>query len=571
MKRKWHIRRPDTGIVRQLCDALGCHPVTAAVLANREFTTPAAATAFLDANLRDLRSPFELKDMDRAVSRIHDALLREEKILVFGDYDVDGVTATSLLLGFLEEVGAKVDYYVPHRVTEGYGLSETHIEEHAVPNGFRLLITVDCGIGSHRAVQAAAAAGIDVIITDHHQVPDGLPGALAVINPKRRDTSDEFSSLAGVGVAYLLLICLRKHLRDHGFWRNRPEPNLKSACDLVALGTVADIVPMTGENRILTRLGLEVMSVGARPGIQALLASSAIRDPVSEEDIAFRLAPRINAAGRIGHARTAVALLTATDGKEAAGLAAELNELNETRKSIEARMLRNIQERLMLRQDLNRRPALVLCDPQWHEGVLGIVAAKLVDRYQRPVILISTRSGIGRGSGRSIPGFDLCEGLKAAGECLEGFGGHAGAAGLSIKPENLERFTERFENLVRERTDPARFVPELTLDQEISFDQISPRLADELERLKPYGEANPEPLFMARNLRVTFAQALSQAHWKMALVQPSAKSTQPLSAIQFNAERMDAKPRYLEKIAFRLRWNRWDGKKNLQLLIEEIQ
>jgi single-stranded-DNA-specific exonuclease len=571
MERKWQIRTADRGIVQQLRDTLKCHPVTATVLANRNFSSPAAARAFLNADLKDLRSPLAVKDMDRAVSRIHEAILREEKILIFGDYDVDGVTAVSLLLGFLQETGARVGYYVPHRISEGYGLNESHIREHAAPNGYRLLITVDCGIGSHEAVRAAEAAGIDVIITDHHQVSNGLPEALAVINPKRPDATDEFSPLAGVGVVYLLLICLRKHLREHGFWKERAEPNLKNACDLVALGTVADIVPMIAENRIFTRIGLDVMAATARPGIRALLAASAIRDPVNEEDIAFRLAPRINAAGRIGHARTAVALLTTTDWREAADLAAELNELNETRKSIEGQILRQIQERLMIRSDLNQRPALVLSDPDWHEGVLGIVAAKLVNRYQRPVILISTRSGTGKGSARSIPGFDLYEGLRATGEHLEGFGGHTGAAGLAIKPENVDRFTEHFEAVVREHTDPSLFVPVLTVDQELTFDQISPRLADELEGLRPYGEANPEPLFMARNLKVTFAQALSDTHWKMALAQPSAKTTQPLSAIRFNAGRMDTKPKYLEKIAFRLRWNCWNGKRNLQLLIEEIQ
>ncbi|MFH0731214.1 MAG: single-stranded-DNA-specific exonuclease RecJ [Pseudomonadota bacterium] len=572
MKKKWRIQTPDSQSVRQLCEALKCHPITASVLCNRNLADVSAAHAFINTSIKDLRPPFAVKDMGRAVKRIHTALVQKEKILIFGDYDVDGITATVLFFEFLKAAGARVDYYVPHRVTEGYGLRESHIRDHVEPNRYDLLITVDCGIASHEAVCAANKAHIDVIITDHHQVPETLPEALAVINPKRADCNAGFAPLAGVGVVYLVLICLRKYLRDQGFWAGNTEPNLKTACDLVALGTVADIVPLILENRILTQIGIDALNSGQRPGIMALLEAAGVNGPLAGgEDISFRLAPRINAAGRIGHANSAIELLMTRDADKAAHLADTLNKLNTERRSIENAMLKQILERLMTYPDLNRKPALILSDPNWHEGVLGIVAAKLVDRYYRPVILISTRNGAGKGSARSIPGFNLHDGLLKAAGCLESFGGHAAAAGLSIKKENIARFTSQFENIVKENTRPEAFIPVVTIDQEITFDQISPLLADELERLQPFGEGNPEPLFSARNIRIAYSQMMGGVHRRMRLTQPGTQSSQALHAIQFNVAPAPSASEHLDQIAFRLRWNRWNGKKTLQLLIEETQ
>lgn len=573
MKKQWRIQTPDSQIVRRLCEALDCHPVTAAVLSNRNLADVSNARAFLNTSLKDLRPPFAIKDMDRAVKRIHAALVQRQKILIFGDYDVDGITATVLFVEFLKSAGARqVDYYVPHRVTEGYGLREKHIRDVVEPNRYDLLITVDCGIGSHEAVAAANRAKIDVIITDHHTVPETLPEALAVINPKRADCDAGFAPLAGVGVVYLVLICLRKYLRDRGFWKQIAEPNLKNACDLVALGTVADIVPLTRENRILTQTGIDALNSGQRPGIRALLEAAGVNGPVAGgEDISFRLAPRINAAGRIGHAHSAIELLTTRDTEKAAHLADALNRLNTERRVIEQAMLKQILERLMTFPDLNRKPALILSDPSWHEGVLGIVAAKLVDRYYRPVILISTRNGTGKGSARSIPGFNLHEGLLKAANCLESFGGHAAAAGLSIKKENIARFSSIFEGIVKENTRLEAFTPVITIDQEIRFDQISPQLADELERLQPFGEGNLEPLFSARDIRISYSQTMGGAHRRMRLLQPGTPASQALHAIQFNVSPAHSDSEHLDQIAFRLRWNRWNGKKTLQLLIEEAE
>lgn len=570
MKKQWQIQTPDKQAVRQLHEALDCHPVAAAVMVNRNLTSAADARDFMDSSLKNLRPPFNIKDMTCAVQRIHAALQDRERILIFGDYDVDGVSATALLFEFLRAVGALVDYYVPHRVTEGYGLRAKHIHEIAVPKGYKLLITVDCGISNHEAAVAAGRAGVDLIITDHHLAPETLPEATAVINPKRADCISGFETAAGVGVVYFLLICLRRYLRDTGFWKDRPEPNLKDACDLVALGTVADVVPLIKENRILAKIGLEVINAGRRPGVKALLAAAAVRDSiVSAEDISFRLAPRINAAGRMDDANSVVELLVTRDPERARSLAAELNQMNEQRQIVEKTMLAQIRERLLSVPNLNQFPAIVLFDAQWHEGVLGIVSARLADRFHRPVVLISTRNGIGKGSARSIPGFDLFEGLKMAAHHLESYGGHAAAAGLSIKRENISGFTAEFESIVKANTDPAAFTPILTIDQELSFDQISEHLADDLEKLQPFGEGNPEPLFMSRNIKVSYSQIIGRGHRKMSLVQPSAKTSRMLSAIQFNIDTSGPSPEYLKKIAYRLRWNHWNGKKTLQLLIED--
>lgn len=571
MNKQWQIQTPDKASIKKLCDTLKCHPIAAAVLANRNLTSPSDAHNFLNTSLKNLRPPFAIKDMNPALRRIHSALEKKEKILIFGDYDVDGVTATALFFDFFTAMGAPVSYHVPHRITEGYGLRERHIHEVARPNQIELIITVDCGVSSLQAVAAARKANIDVIITDHHQTPDTLPEATAVINPKRSDCQAGFEPLAGVGVVYAVLICLRKYLRDRGFWKDVPEPNLKNYCDLVALGTVADIVPLIRDNRILTQTGLEIINTGRRVGIQALLKAAGVQGPITtSDDIAFRLAPRINAAGRIAHAHTAIELLTTQDPEKAARIAMALNQTNEKRRSTQQDIFKQIQERLATQPNLNKKPAIILSDPHWHQGVLGIVAAQLAERYYRPVILLTTQNGIGKGSARSIPAFNLYEGLAQTSALLESFGGHAGAAGLTIKTENISRFRDAFENTVKNNTEPEAFVPVITIDQEISFDQITEQLADELERMQPFGDGNPEPLFMARNLRVSYSQVIGGAHRRMRLIQPSAGSTQPIHAIQFNVRSIQPAPETLDRIAFRLRWNRWNGKKTLQLLVEEM-
>lgn len=573
MKKKWHIHTPDSDLTCKLADSLGCHRAVAAVLINRGFAIPDRAASFLTPALAHIRSPFLMKDMDRAVSRIISALRDHEKILIFGDYDVDGMTATTLLLDFLTCLGMNVDYYIPDRLTEGYGLSTEAVEKQAIPRNINLIITVDCGISSHKAISAARRAGIDVIVTDHHNPPPCLPEAYAILNPKQADCSSGFTSLAGVGVAFNLVLALRKRLRDDGFWSatGGVEPNLKAACDLVALGTVADMVPILEENRIYVKAGLEVLSSSPRPGLRALLDVSGVTDrSVDTWDVAFRLAPRLNAAGRLRHGSMGCELLTTSSDETAQRIAEELSRENNRRKDIEGRILSDITRRLKANPQLLQR-SLVLDGQGWHEGVIGIVASRLVNRYARPVVLISVADGTGKGSARSPEGFDLFEALKGCARHLKKFGGHQFAAGLTLRAEDIPAFRSDFERLVCENTTTMDFAPNIHVETEIAPAEISPKLTDELERLAPFGAGNPEPLFMLSDVDVLSARTVGTCHMKMRLApaNPSVTDrTRPLDAIMFNAN--ESLPERFQRIACNLRWNRWMDQKKIQLVIKDF-
>ena len=510
--------------------------------------------------------------MDAAVNRIHKAIIENEKILIFGDYDVDGVTAVVILLNFLRYVGADVSYYIPHRITEGYSIQPMHISQYVRPNQFDLIITADCGSGSHQAVEAANRFGIDVIITDHHNISEDIPPALAVINPKRHDCNAGLPNLAGVGVAFFLLICLRTRLREIGYWDERPEPNLKEYCDLVALGTVADMVPLIEENRILSKTGLELIQAGHRPGLTALLEASAIRNQsLSAEDIAFRLAPRLNAAGRMDHAARAVELLITKDPKAAEKIAHTLNLLNRKRQDLEKGILTDINRFIDNNPSLLRRQSLVLYRPGWHAGVLGIVASRMMHNYHRPVVLISLQDGTGKGSARSVEGLNLYDTLAACRPFLESFGGHAMAAGLQIREEKIADFQDAFEKEIQRTTSPETLIPALQIDSELDFTAISDDLLDELELLMPFGAGNPEPLFLARNVKVANSKIVAKSHRRMILSQASGYTTTTIPAIQFNVDDEDAKKFHFDQIVFRLHWNRWNGKKSAQIVVEDLQ
>lgn len=568
MNTTWEIITPDEDAVRRVREALDCRPLTAAILVNRGVATAEAARAFMDGALSGLRPPFGIRDMDAAVRRIAHALQEREKILIFGDYDVDGVTATTLLLEFLRESGADVSFYIPHRTREGYDFQANHVLQVAIPRGVDLIVTVDCGSTRHEAVRLAGESGIDVVVTDHHTI-GAPPPAEAVVNPRRADCDAGFDHLAGVGVAFSLLICLRRHLRETGFWSGRKEPNLRAFSDLVALGTVADVVPLTAENRIFSRAGLERMVCSDRPGICALMSVAGLGDrPIAAEDIAFRLGPRINAAGRMDHAGLALELLTTDDPDRAMEIARELNRLNGERQAVERRMLDEILNHLRLHPHLLEGRSIVLSSEKWHEGVLGIVAAKVARLHYRPVLLIGVRDGVGKGSGRSIPGVDLHAGLAACAGDLERFGGHAMAAGLTIRPDKIPGFRDRFDAAVREMSTDDDFTPVLTLDAELPLSDISDVLLDELASLNPYGEGNPEPLFMARRVRVRFSKIVGGRHRKMTLSAESDPSGKPVQAIQFNVDPDGPLPDRFGKMAFRAGWNVYNGRKTPQVTVE---
>jgi single-stranded-DNA-specific exonuclease len=572
MIKQWHILKPDPQQVQAIQKALGCHPMVATVLVNRGIRSPEEAAALQTVSLNRLRAPFELKGIDGAVARIADALSTGEKILVFGDYDVDGVTATAVLIEFLRAAGARVSHYLPDRRREGYGLKPEHIRQQAADAGIDLIITADCGSNDHEALAAAKACGIDVIITDHHLVTEPFPEAVEIVNPQRGDCKAGFEHLSGAGVAFYVVVALRKYLRDRGYWQERPEPNLKQFCDLVALGTVADIVPLIGENRILTSAGLQLINTNRRMGLQFLREVAGVHDkPVDAEDIAFRLAPRINAAGRIGHAETALTLLLADNRRAARDCAQQLDELNATRQRLEKDVTGDILTRLKADPGLLKHRVLVMADADWDEGVLGIAASKLVNQFYRPVVLLNLENGIGKGSARSIPGIDLFERLSACKRWLDRFGGHAQAAGLSLPEENIAPFRDQLDRVIRETAEPNTFIPRLTLDGELNFSEISAHLVDELDRLKPFGASHHEPLFMAGNVRVASSRVVGGHHRRMTLSQPDHSGRHRIAAIHFNPDERARETDTFDRIAFRVRRNTWNGRTTLQLVVEEAQ
>jgi len=570
MKKEWQILAPDTQLVENLCREIHCHPVVASILVNRQIFSAAHASTFLNASLNHLSPPFAIKDMDAAVDRIFRAILSKEKIMIFGDYDVDGITATTVLLKFFRRIGARVSYYIPHRVAEGFGLKKHHISDVVLPKGINLMITVDCGSDSHDAVEAARKAGIDIIITDHHMVSGTLPSAVAVVNPKRDHDSSGFCDLAGVGVAFYLLICLRKKLRDNDFWEYRKEPNLKNYLDLVALGTLADMVPLTRENRILAKTGVKLIRDTHRRGLNALIKVCGIdKHAIDADDIVFYMAPRLNAAGRMDHASIAIELMIAEDDQKARKIALSLNRLNQDRRNIENKILSQILDHLKKNPDLLQKNTLVLSDRNWPLGILGIVAARIMKQFYRPVVLFTTADGIGKGSARSIPGINLYEGLSACEDHIETFGGHSMAAGLKIREENIEPFKTRFEQVVSRMAGPFDFIPKITVDYRLDFTDISDRLIDELELLKPFGIGNLEPLFMSENVRIASSKEVGSHHRQLVLKQKTDGTEKRFNAIQFNVDNNTFEKKHFDRMAYRLRWNRWNGRKHAQIVVEE--
>jgi single-stranded-DNA-specific exonuclease len=570
MEKKWQILKPDAETVNDLGAQLHCHPITATILVNRNLTSAREASSFVTSPLSAVRTPFSLKDMDVAVERLYRAIIDNENILIFGDYDVDGITATAVLLDFLRGIGAKVSAYIPHRIKEGYSLQTHHISDTALPNQIQLIITADCGSSSHDAIITARDSGIDVIVTDHHRISEKIPPAVAVLNPKRHDCHSGMEMMAGVGMAFSLVIGLRKYLRDHNFWKDRTEPNLKNLCDLVALGTISDMVPLIEENRIFSKAGLGLINSAPRPGLSALRKVAGIANQLTDaEDIAFRLAPRLNAAGRMDHAAIALKLLTTTNNATAQKLAESLNGLNDRRQKQERLILDGILTDFEHHPDRLQKKALVCWHPEWHQGVLGIVASRITEKYFRPAVLIAVKDEFGKGSARSIPGVDLFKALQACQHCLQDFGGHSMAAGLTIRTQKLAEFQDTFEKAVAKMTRPDEPIPQLTIDAEIQLAEISESLINEIEALGPFGIANPEPVFMTRNIKVVSSKIVGRNHRKMLLVYASDRSQKPVPAIRFNADDRMLTETAFSRVAFRLRWNRWNAHRTVQLIIED--
>lgn len=488
--RSWKIKRPDEAKAKQLCAALGLPLLASRVLTARGIDTPEAAGVLLDGTA--FSDPFLLKDMDKAVQRIHAAIDGDEKIVVFGDYDVDGVTATALLFSHLSSMGANVRCMLPSRDGDGYGLSRGAVEKLA-RNGYKLVITVDNGVSALEEIAFAVEQGIDVIVTDHHLPPEQLPPALAVVDPARSDDESPFKFLSGVGVAFKLACALEDC---------PPEEMLDFYADLVAVGTVADVVPLVGENRAAVRYGLQLMNQQARPGLDALIRAAGLdKKPLAAENIAFGIAPRLNAAGRMEDATQALRLLLTEGEDQADQLAAHLCDANTARQQAEQTIMEEVRAQLERDPALLADRVLVLWGQGYHQGVIGIAASRLVEKYGRPAILISITDGEGKGSGRSVKGFDLHEALSACADCFVRYGGHAMAAGLSILPEQMEEFRRRI-NAWAAQHHPVMPCPPLEVDAPVRLDQLSVEDVQALDLLEPFGAGNPSPLFLLEQVTV---------------------------------------------------------------------
>ena len=554
----------DEAATARLARALSIHPLAARVLATRGLADPAAAVRFLSPRLEDLPDPFTMKGMEAAVGRIVRAVERGEPIACYGDYDVDGVTSTTLLSGFLQAVGAEVSTYVPHRLVEGYGLNAAAVQRLA-GEGARLIVTLDCGITSVAEVAEAARLGVDVVVVDHHTVPVELPAASAILNPHQAGCAYPSKHLAAVGVTFNLALALRRRLRERGrFGSSRPEPNLREALDLVALGTVADVVPLVEVNRLLVRFGLVELGKARRQGIRALLRVAGVATgEVTAAQVGFRLGPRINAAGRLDDAGRGVRLLSTSDPAAADALAEELDRENRARQVIERQMLEEALADAALLVAGGAR-GLVLSRPGWHPGVVGIVAARVVERFHRPAVLVGVAGGVGKGSGRSIERFHLHEALSACSGHLQRFGGHRHAAGVTIDPGAIAAFREAFELHAASVLRDEDLVPRTRIEGWVDGAMLDERAATDLERLAPFGAGNPEPVFGLR-VRPSRARQVGAAgiHLKLVLADRDAIAFQLGDRLALCSGPVEA--------AVSVGFDDWDGMRRLQLRVRDLR
>ncbi|NOY86839.1 MAG: single-stranded-DNA-specific exonuclease RecJ [Deltaproteobacteria bacterium] len=510
--KKWVLRSQDTERAGELAEALDTIPLVGQILLNRGLGNRDDALQFLNSHLGDLTDPFLINDMDRAVERIITALQNDEKILIYGDYDVDGVTATSLLLLFLRDLGFSAYYYIPNRVHEGYGINVESIRRFH-REGISLIITVDCGISSVKEISLAKSLGLGVVVTDHHEPPAELPDADALINSLLENRSFPYKFLSGVGMAFYLLAGIRKGLRENGFFKDRPEPALLDYLDLVAVGTIADIVPLTGLNRILVRAGLEQINIKPRLGIRTLLSVCGI--PLGQVDstaVAYRLAPKINAAGRLSDASAGVRLLTTESAPDAERLAGYLDIENVERQRIEARIFNEAVDKITSMGLDDGRRSIVLYSPDWHPGVVGIVASRLMEKYYRPTVLLCMEDGICKGSARGIPSFHLYQGLTSCKDLLMEYGGHKYAAGIRMAEDKIDLFQERFEQVVRDTVPDEGFIPVMTLDAAATLADMNLREVEKFQALSPFGAGNPEPVILFSDVRIVNPRIVGGSH-----------------------------------------------------------
>ena len=559
MNKKWQIYETDVEKVDLLKSKYGINELLATILVNRNIVDENKIKLFLNQTRNDFYDPFLITDMEIAVERIITAIKMQEKVTIYGDYDVDGITSITVLKSFLKDSGLEVDFYIPNRLEEGYGLNKEAVKKIA-DDGCSLMITVDCGISCIDEIEYAKELGIETIVTDHHEPGLEIPKAIAVIDNKRKDSTYPFRELAGVGVVFKLIQAL-------GIKLGLKEESYLKYLDIVCLGTISDIVPLVDENRVIAKLGLMLVSQTKNIGLRSIINSSGYKK-IDSTTISFGVAPIINACGRMGKAEEALELFLSPNINKVNELTKKLNEHNRKRQETEKEIYENVIETIK-KENLNKNKTLIVTGENWHHGVIGIVSSKITDMYFKPSILLSfEEDGMGKGSGRSIPGFDLHEALSKCSDQIEKFGGHSMAIGIAIKKENLEKFKEKIEEIARENKID-EIIPIINIDAKINLSDISKEMVESLKELEPFGEANKMPIFAFKNLRIDSIRALSEGkHLKLTLKD----NNNIINAIGFNLGYLADEYRIGDKIdvAGVLEINTFNGVDNLQINIKDI-
>lgn len=563
MQKRWTIKNHDYEAVKSLANQLKVSPIIAALLITRGYETPEKAEHFLNPSIEHLHEPYLLKDMEKAVKRILQAVENQEKVLVWGDYDVDGTTGTVVVRKALELLGAKSGFHIPHRFTEGYGVNIPMLEK-AKERGYSLIISVDCGIRSFEPIKWAKENGLDFIATDHH-LPDeahGLPDAFAVVNPNQ--TGDEYpdKNLAGVGVAFKLA---------HALLREKDkEKYVKGFLKVVAIGTIADVMNLTGENRAIVSLGLKDLPKAVNYGLKALMEVADCTNEMTSYDIGFRIAPRINAAGRMDEARAVVDLLETTDFDEARRIAETLNRRNRERQQIQQKIT---ELAIAETENLADKKFIVVAGENWHRGVIGLAASRIADKLYRPTIVLSIEDEYAHGSARSISNYHLLNGLESCAELFEQFGGHAAAAGMKIKRENIELLQEKLNEHATANLSEEDLIPELKIDAVIQSKTLNLDLVQELKRFEPFGMGNPKPRFVTKDLILTHTPfVMKEKHLKLKMTDADGK---PFEAVWWDGvdkskgQTLNAKTRI--ELAYTPEANTWNGNTRLQLVVEDLK
>lgn len=557
MNKKWQLYTADEEKIKRIQEKYKVNTLIATVLSNRNINENDIGI-FLNPTRNDFHNPYLMPDMEIAVNRIIKAMENNEKVTIFGDYDVDGITSITVLKSFLEERGMNVKEYIPNRLNEGYGLNIPAIES-LNNEGYKLMITVDCGISGIEEIEYANSIGMETIVTDHHEVGEKLPRAIAVVDCKRKDNKYPFRDLAGVGVVFKLIQALSIRL-------GLEEKEYLKYLDIVCVGTISDIVPLVDENRVISKLGLKLVNQTKNIGLKSILNSSGYKT-IDSNAISFGVAPRLNACGRMGHAEKALKLFLSKNYNEVQELTDELNNYNKQRQETEKKIYENAIEQIE-KNNLQENKAIIVGGENWHHGVIGIVSSKITEMYFKPSILLCFEDDLGKGSGRSIPGFDLHEALSKCTDTIEKFGGHAMAIGITIKKGNFNKFKEEFERIAQE-ANIDQIIPIINVDAKINLEEINKDMVEGLKQLEPFGEGNKMPIFSFKNLKIDSIRALSEGkHLKLTLKDNNVI----VNAIGFNLGHLANEYRIGDKIdvAGVLEINTFGGVDNIQINIKDI-